>query len=823
MELLGRHFGHIRITGVIGAGGMGDVYAGYDEKLDRQVALKVLHSENRLDVEARERLLREARALSKLDHANICRIHDYIESSDVDVLVLEYIDGQTLLDCTDALPRAEKLRIALAIANVLVAAHRAGMIHRDLKPENVMLTKTGEVKVLDFGLARWLQTASSGRLRAVTAGEASAFAVPLDSDNVWFPVGDSSRTAAQAATPGRRERERLRTAAGMTMGTPLYMSPEQARGEELTTASDLFAFGLLLQFLFTGNDPHPPALTVREVLLRAARGETDAPEGVPGDVVALLAALKQFAPADRPTAVETVARLKLLAEKPRRIARRSLIAAAVLIAVLGGWRYTVDLARERRIAESRRAQAEDLINFMVGDLRTKLDAVQRLEILDGVAEKVLQYVGGSDKNTASVEELIAQVQALNQLGEVRVDQGKLVGAATLFQHSLDRASAAVQREPKNDRAKFVLALSRYWNANALRLQDEPSRALDHARVYLALTTDLAARNPNDDQYVLESAYAHSLNGVLLEDIRDLPGAIAEYRKTLAIKEQYAARRPNDDAAKEDVARTVNKLAFAVQKNGDLQGARRYFETEVATREDLAVRNPAQIRWKADLAVSHNYLGAILEDLGESDAAEVHRRTDVRLHEELVAHDPANKSWQRNLARTRSGLGRLLASRGKFAEAERNFVAAEEALAALAAAEPSRPARRGDLARVRAFYAHALLARGQIEAARAKADRAAAECGTDAANRAMLGSAYLVQGHVRARAGQTAAAHESWEKAAELLRPADGNSSNVRELESWARALIALGRREEATAVIARLRGLGFRNHDFETLCRSEGY
>src|SRR5688500_12810044 len=145
MELIGRQFGHIRVTEVVGEGGMGAVYAGYDEKLDRKVALKVLHAEQRLDDEARERLLREARALSKLDHPNICRIHDYIESSDVDLLVLEYIDGQTLQSLIEAGPvsRAEKLRIASDVARVLVAAHRVGIIHRDLKPENVMITKEG--------------------------------------------------------------------------------------------------------------------------------------------------------------------------------------------------------------------------------------------------------------------------------------------------------------------------------------------------------------------------------------------------------------------------------------------------------------------------------------------------------------------------------------------------------------------------------------------------------------------------------------------------------------------------------------------------------
>jgi hypothetical protein len=372
MEFIGRRFGHIRVTDVIGRGGMGDVYVGYDEKLDRKVALKVLHADSRLDAESRERLLREARALSKLDHPNICRIHDYIES--------------------------------------------------------------GDVKVLDFGLARWLNVITTGkRLRAVSASAPTA-PIADDSDNLWFPVDDSSVTAlVRQAAAGKHFRH---TAVGITMGTPLYMSPEQARGDELTTASDMYALGLLLQFLFTGTDPHPMGLTAREVILRASRGETAEMRGVAGDVAALVSRLQQFAPADRPTAVETVARLKYLADKTRRSARRAAVAAVVLALVFGVWRYTTDLARERTIAETRRAQAEDLINFMVGDLRTKLDAVQRLDILDDVAEKALKYVGSSDPRTASTPELIAQVQALNQLGEVRIGQGNLAGAIVLFRLSL---------------------------------------------------------------------------------------------------------------------------------------------------------------------------------------------------------------------------------------------------------------------------------------------------------------------------------------------------------------------------------------------------
>src|SRR5688500_7266975 len=241
MELIGRQFGHIRVTEVVGEGGMGAVYAGHDQKLDRKVALKVLHADQRLDEEARERLLREARALSKVDHPNICRIHDYIETHDLDLLVLEYIDGRTLQSAIEnGLPHTEKLRIALAVAEVLVRAHRAGIVHRDLKPENVMLTKTGEVKVLDFGLARWLHR---GRKSDGHQGAGPLLNVRDSDPAVGETMAMPSARPSDIFPSGRREF--LATAVGITLGTPLYMSPEQARGEALTPASDMFSFGLL--------------------------------------------------------------------------------------------------------------------------------------------------------------------------------------------------------------------------------------------------------------------------------------------------------------------------------------------------------------------------------------------------------------------------------------------------------------------------------------------------------------------------------------------------------------------------------------------------
>ena len=134
---------------------MGSVYIGLDENLGRRVALKVIRSDQRLDPIRKARFLREARVLSSLDHPNVCQFHDFIEGEKQDCLVLELVEGSNLHEALDeGLDEAQKVKIAEQLLDVLVAVHGKGVIHRDLKPENIMLTAGGDIKVLDFGLAR---------------------------------------------------------------------------------------------------------------------------------------------------------------------------------------------------------------------------------------------------------------------------------------------------------------------------------------------------------------------------------------------------------------------------------------------------------------------------------------------------------------------------------------------------------------------------------------------------------------------------------------------------------------------------------------------
>ena len=208
--------GPYEVIAPIGAGGMGEVYRARDTRLGRTVAVKVLFAPGGPVSAARQRFLREARAISALSHPNVCALYDVGSHEGTDYLVMELLEGQTLRErlARGPLPAPDLLRIAREIASALHAAHRAGMVHRDLKPANVMLTRSG-VKLLDFGLAR--------------------------------PVR-GARTADGTLLEGPDLTE-----AGTVVGTVQYMSPEQLEGREADERSDVFAFGAVLYEMATGR------------------------------------------------------------------------------------------------------------------------------------------------------------------------------------------------------------------------------------------------------------------------------------------------------------------------------------------------------------------------------------------------------------------------------------------------------------------------------------------------------------------------------------------------------------------------------------------
>lgn len=216
----GVKLGPYEIIEPAGVGGMGEVYKAIDSRLDRTVAIKILPSNLAGNADLRQRFEREAKAISSLNHSNICTLHDIGNQEGVDYLVMEFLEGETLSERLSKGPLAydEMLRIAIQIAGALDSAHRQGLIHRDLKPGNVMLTKDG-AKLLDFGLAK----------------------LQMDNKN----NAPKDMTAITQSTP--------LTSIGTILGTMQYMSPEQLEGKEADARSDIFAFGALLYEMATGK------------------------------------------------------------------------------------------------------------------------------------------------------------------------------------------------------------------------------------------------------------------------------------------------------------------------------------------------------------------------------------------------------------------------------------------------------------------------------------------------------------------------------------------------------------------------------------------
>jgi len=659
-----------RILSLLGRGGMGEVYAAHDEKLDRLVALKVIRPERRLDESSKTRFRQEARALSKLNHPNICQVWDYVEAEGSDVLVLELIRGRCLSELQDKMSFRQKVDVARQVAGVLVAAHDKGIVHRDLKPENIMVTGDGQVKVLDFGVSRlrtfapFVTEVSSDGLQEGAEDRASAMSDVAEAAGLSNEVGDDTHTVTVSPAPPPRTspmdsldrpRSATLTREGAVLGTLSYMSPEQARGEVAAASSDMYTFGLLLQELFTGARAYDQQRWSADSLSMVRSGDTVPVAGIDRDVAGLIDRLKAPIPAARPSAVYAHERLEWILQRPKRRLRTLALAAVVVSLAVVASLMTVQTIRAK--------EAERAARVAEGTARDAQARAQRdAETALRVTELLVGLFRGADPYSPRAGRADMTVAQMLQAGVERINK-ELAEEPEVRAQLLDTVGRVYRNLGDYEEAESLVV-------EALRIREEILEPHDHqiaeSLIHLAWLYDKKGSYGESEPLrqraieIVESVYGHddpavadALNdlAVLYRTMGRYGDAVPLHLKSLEIRESIFG---NDSP---QVAASLNNLAVVYRRQGRFSEAASLYERSLAIRQaELGLEHP-------QVAASLNNLAIVYRHQGRYADAEVLYRRSLAIREAELGPDHPQ------VAASLNNLAVILRYQGRHEEAE----------------------------------------------------------------------------------------------------------------------------------------------------------
>ena len=679
------HIGPYRIVRELGRGGMGTVFLGErdDAQFTMRAAIKLI--KRGMDSEAvLARFRHERQILAGLEHPNIARLLDGGTSGEgLPYFVMEYVDGLPVDEyCqTRRLSLDDRLEIFLQICTAVTYAHQHLVVHRDIKPSNILVTSDRVPKLLDFGIAKLVE-ATDDALPVVTAFGAQAL-------------------------------------------TPQYASPEQLRGERVTTVSDVYALGVLLFELLTGERPYDvtgkPADEVREIVanteaatpsaVAARRGDQAAAARLRGDLDAIVLTAMRRDPAERygsvallaedvrrhMTARPVVARGDSFTYRATRFVRRRKLgvaaAAAIVLSLVGGviatsWQARVASAEraraERRFADVRRLSTSFLFDFhdaiatLPGSTPARLLVVSKaLEYLDSLASEA-----GDDRELQ--KELAA---AYDRVGDVQgnpgaANLGDIDGAIASYRkaEAIRRTLAAGAPDALQARLDIATSTMRIGYADFARgaVKDAVTRFQD------ALATReeaYAAGVPSPSAARTALAETTARLCTTLIPIGDLAGAIANCRRNLALTEELLKERPNDHAIVVMHAVNATGLGNALRLNRQPDEAGATLEEAIRRHEGLLAKNPLDAEVRRRLAVSHTYLANVYIDRKQPEQASREFGRAITELGALAKADPANARIRTELSYMLNQRVRILVATGRTAEARQD---AQQALTLLRA-------------------------------------------------------------------------------------------------------------------------------------------
>ena len=801
-EQPGQAVGPYTLEHLLGEGGMGSVWAARrsDGRFEGRVAIKFLRT-GLLGAGDAGRFAREGAILARLAHPHIARLLDAGVARDGSqpYLVLEHVDGQPIDRwCDDrGLDTTARVRLLLDVLGAVAHAHNRLILHRDLKPSNILVTADGQAKLLDFGIAKLLdETSHSGAATELTQRAGAAY-------------------------------------------TPRYAAPEQVQGGEVTTATDVYALGVLIYGLLGGGHPTTEATaspvdrlrTVVEVAPRRLseavlqQGGQDAPRRVRelrGDLDTIVAKALKKPPGERYANAAALAddlqrwlRHEPIAARPDsrsyRLARfaqrhRGSVAAGllVLLSLAGGLGVALWQGHE---AQRQRAQAESLIAFMLGELRERLEPVGRLDVLDAVGDQVLQHyaamaAGGSD---AGIQQ--RRANALLLLGDVAEKRRQLDRAAQRYTEAAAITEALLARHP-NDGASIaahVDALSAVYDLQHLRGDRAALPAL-MARMR-PLADRLRTLEPANLDWRWQDAMLHKRQGVQHLDAAELDAALVEFRAAEALLAPCVVAKP---VLHLDLAQVLGYLSRTLELRNDLPGALALVQAKRAAllrMPDAADDLPVQV----DLVAVACETARLRQAQGELAEAEQGYVEALARSDQLLARDDSNEMWQRQAINLRINIAQLALARQDWpAAAPLNAQALARLARVLDQPQPERFFRL-------VLQGHALAQRGQLAlGSPASHDRSAATQalaayvadaqGLEAAGQQLdlneqraLGLVLLALGDLQAAAGRSEAGRASWLDLTRRLADAPARRDVARML-MLGEAQLRLGDRDGATAL-----------------------
>ena len=670
--VVGKRIGAYRVTGVIGRGGMGSVYLAVrdDDHYQKKVAIKLVKRGMDTDFIV-SRFRAERQILASLEHPRIARLLDGGATEDgLPYFVMEHIDGKPMAQyCDDAkLSIPERLRLFRLVCSAVQYAHQNLIVHRDLKPSNILVIKEGVPKLLDFGIAKLLK-----------------------SD---LGLGATAQTANT-----------------LRLMTPDYASPEQVRGETVTTATDIYSLGAILYELLTGQKPHhfknySPTEIERAIchedterpsvaISRTVEAPAKVRRQLAGDLdnIVLMAMRKE--PARRYNSADqfsedirrhldgqpVIARKDTISYRTGKFVRRHKfsIAAAALVAasLVGGIVATTYQARR---AERRFQQVRRLANSFLFDhyerIKNLPGSLGAREALVRTGLEYLDSLAGESAGDATLQQELAE--AYRRVGDVQghVLSGNL-GNTTAALQSYGKAQKILEslllRDPENGPAKSALADLHSHEGDVLSYTGNLSQSVEHYKQGLAL---VRSTTPTPERRRKIAQLDRSLATVQVRT-GDEAGALETSSEALSIYELLAAAAPSDQQVLTEISSAYSNVGSLLLRSGDLAGALKTYQKAVTIRERLTQEDPSNVLFARDLMIGYGHIGDVLgsptkPNLGDPVGALANYTKMLKIAETISAGNPSDNRALSDYAIALMRVGNLIPEDGDNAKALATF-------------------------------------------------------------------------------------------------------------------------------------------------------